>query len=306
MEHLPTIRTCNPCDKRDAAAYEQLKPEAALANLLDRPGYHASQDLFFVEVDGAVVGYLNVLPELGIGRVILDYRVSPKFRPEGILTELLGKALERARSLGARVAHINTRAAEQALSKFLSTIGFNAVRRYYEMSLVLSEADLNTIELPSSAYRHLRSGEEGMLAQIQNSCFEGSWGYNPNTAEDISWRLNAKANAPDDIILALDRGKVIGYCWTVRNSSPHVYSRRGKGRIYMIGVHPDYRNRRIGRELLRAGLSLLQRSRVEVVNITVDNQNVAAIKLYESLGFRRCEETLWYEKVLNAPAIDNQ
>ena len=66
----------------------------------------------------------------------------------------------------------------------------------------------------------------------------------------------------------------------------------------MLGVDPDFRNRGLGRELLRAGLSHLKSRGREIIDITVDSENEAAVKLYDSEGFRLCEETLWYEKII--------
>lgn len=305
MVHGLMVRTCNPHDAGDAAAYERLNPGAVFAHLLSMPVYSVDEDLFFAEMDRAVVGYVNVLPELCIGRVVLDYRISES-RWEHILTELFCKALDHARRIGAKVAHLGTRSFDEEQKNFLSSLGFNIDRRYHEMSFVLSEANHNTVELPSSAYRHLQSGEEEVLTQIQNSCFEGSWGYNPNSTEDIAWQFRVKANSPEDIILAIDKGKVIGYCWTVPNCGHDVSSSKSRGRIHMMGIHPDCRSRGMGRRLLEAGLSHLQSNGVELVELTVDSQNVAAIKLYESLGFQCCQETLWYEKPLDKSRMGNQ
>ncbi|MBM4452102.1 MAG: GNAT family N-acetyltransferase, partial [Chloroflexi bacterium] len=73
---------------------------------------------------------------------------------------------------------------------------------------------------------------------------------------------------------------------------------KSRGRIYMLGVHPEHRGRGLGRKLLLAGMRQLKGKGLEVVEITVDSQNVAAVGLYRSLGFEVVEDTLWYEKVI--------
>jgi ribosomal-protein-alanine N-acetyltransferase len=57
------------------------------------------------------------------------------------------------------------------------------------------------------------------------------------------------------------------------------------GHIMNIAVDPAYRNKGIGEELLRKGLLYLQSLGVEVVELEVRVNNVAAIKLYRKFGF---------------------
>ena len=71
------VRNCRPQDAGDSAAYESLKEGAVFAHLLSKPDYRVDENLFLAEADGVIVGFVNVLPELGIGRAVLDYAVSP-------------------------------------------------------------------------------------------------------------------------------------------------------------------------------------------------------------------------------------
>ncbi len=294
-----TVRNCHPQEPRDAAAYEQLKEGAVFAHLLSRPDYQVSENLFLAEADGVIVGYVNVLPERGIGRVVLDYGVSPSYKLEAVLRELLKHALKRARELGASFAHVSIPSTEAAQAEVLSNLGFKAVRRFHEMRLDISEVNLEAADQPDWAHRCFKAGEEEILVHIQNRCFAGTWGYNPNTVDDIAWQLKVKSNCPEDVILAVDEGEVIGYCWTEAECGQDLSTGKKKGRIYMLGVDTDYRNRGLGKKLLWAGLLHLKNKGRELIDITVDSQNVAAITLYQTIGFQICEETIWYEKVVH-------
>ncbi len=298
MGHKLTVRNCNPQDPRDCEAYERLKPGVVSAHMANRPNYDAREDLFFADVDGAIVGYLDVTAELGIERVVLDYWVHPSYSPGPILMELLHRALERARKLGAKKAHVSVPSAKLAEAELLSSLGFNEVRRYYEFRLEVSEVNLGAVDQLNSAYRHLEAGGEERLVQIQNRCFAGTWGYNPNTIEDVAWRLRIKGNSPDDVMLVWDEDKLIGYCWTVADCGQDLSTGRNKGRIYMMGVLPTHRRGRVGKKLLQAGLSHLKSKGREIIDITVDSKNKAAVKLYDSEGFQLREETLWYERII--------
>ena len=288
---------------QDFEACVQLVP--TFENRLNRPGYQPSEDLFLADVDGAIIGYLDVTAELGIERVVLDYWVHPSYSPGPILVELLHRVLERARKLRAKKAHVSVPSAKLAEAELLSSLGFNEVRRYYEFRLDVSEVNLESADRLNSAYRHLEAGGEERLVQIQNRCFAGTWGYNPNTIEDVAWRLRIKGNSLDDVILARDGSRVIGYCWTVVDCGQDLSTGRNKGRIYMLGVDPDFRNRGLGRGLLRAGLLYLKNKGWGSIDITVDSKNDAAVKLYDSEGFQLCEETLWYERIIGYPHPGN-
>jgi mycothiol synthase len=127
----------------------------------------------------------------------------------------------------------------------------------------------------------------------------GSWGYNANTSEEINYRINLPNCSQKDIILAFDSNKPIGYCWTRINLQKDKAPSEGMGRIYMLGVDPDYRGRGFGRQLLLVGLSYLRSKGLRVVQLTVDRENKAARALYKSVGFKLWTSTLWYEKRLD-------
>ena len=279
-------------------AVTEKDPFEALSRSLSRPGYLASEDLFLAESAGIIIGYINVTAEPGIGRVIFDYLVHPIYRNGSVPGGLIDHALGRARELGADVVHLNTVASEPATAELLSNLGFCAVRRFHELRLELSSATLETTSRLNLEYRCFEPGQEAMLAQIQNHCFADTWGYNPNTDEEIYWHMSIKGNRPDDIILAWNEGRLIGYCWTEPNCRDEPSPGKSKGRIYMLGVRPDHRKRGVGRQLLLAGLSYLAGKGREVIYITVDSQNVAAAALYQSLGFEFHEDTIWYERIM--------
>jgi mycothiol synthase len=298
MQGKLTVRNCYPQDLRDSAAYERLREGAVFAYLLSRPDYRVEEDFFFVEVGGVIIGYANVLPELGIGRVIIEYDVSSSYKSEVVLKKLFGRAMKRAREIGAKVAHVSIPATDLAGAELLSNLGFETVRRFHELRLDVSGANLEASERSDLESRHLKVGEESLFAWIENRCFIDTWGFNPNTAEYIGWELSARGDCPDDVILAESEGKPIGYCWTEAECGLDSITGRRKGRIYMLGVDTDYRGKDLGKKLLLAGLLHLKNKGRELIDITVDSQNVAAVTLYRSLGFQLHGETVWYEKVV--------
>jgi len=268
-----------------------------LSENLCRPNYSPEQDLFIAETAGNIVGYMDVAPELNIGRVILSCLIHPDHRRRGLATKLLGCATHRAKELGVKLAQVNILQDNVVAKSVLSKLGFKFVRRFLELRLDIPAVRWQDIDQTALRYRRLQRGDEDKLTQIQNRSFAGTWGYNPNTVEEIIYYTNLANCSPEDVILACDGDKIVGYCWTRITYETTTDER--KGQIFMLGVGPDYRGKGIGKGVLLAGLSYLKSKGLQVIELTVDSGNKAACALYRSVGFKVRTSSLWYEKSLN-------
>ncbi len=269
-----------------------------IAERLGRPNYAPEQDLFIVEIDGGIVGYIDVTSELRIGWVILDCWVHPEHRRKGLATKLLSYAINRAKELGVKVAHVNIVEDDVVAKSVLSKLGFECVRRFLELRLDIADVRWPDINQAALECRYLQRGEEDKLTQIQNRSFAGTWGYNPNTVEEITYRTNLSTCSPEDIVLICGDDKVIGYCWTGIACEGGAISKR-KGRIYMLGTDPDYRGRGVGKKVLLAGLARLKSKGLQVAELGTDCENKIARALYKSIGFKVRTSSFCYEKVIN-------
>lgn len=270
-----------------------------LIESLGQPNHSSESNLFIAERAGEIVGYTNVNPELNIGRAVLGWLVHPEHRRRRIAAKLVNRAISRIRELGIKTIHVNILQNSPMAKQLLTKMGFTLIRRYLELRLDLSKALLSEINEICPRCRPLQPGEEERLTQLQNRSFTGSWGYNANTVEGIIYRIHLPNCSPEDIILAFDADKPIGYCWTRITIWQNKTRGEGAGRIYMLGVDPDYQGRGLGRQLLLAGLSYLNRKGLRVVELTVDSENKVACALYKSVGFKLWTSSLWYEKRLN-------
>lgn len=265
---------------------------------LGRPRHSPEEDLFVAERAGGAIGYVDVTAELDIGRAVLSFLAHPEHRGEVVVMKLIKRAMIRARELKARRAHVNVPEGSESALKRLANMGFRFIRRFLELRLDLSNGDVPNMDRISPRCRHLKRGEEGKLVHIQNRSFADTWGFNPNTLEEIVYRLGLPGCAPEDIIFASDGENVMGYCWTRIYAGRDKVTADDKGRISMLGVDPDCRGKGVGREVLLAGLSYLKSNGVGIVELTVDSENKAACALYRSAGFRIKTTSLWYEKTL--------
>jgi mycothiol synthase len=269
-----------------------------VAEQLRRPNYSPEQDLFIVEIDKDIVGYMDVNPERAIGRVVFDCRVHPEHRRRGLATKLLNNATNRAKALRTSVAHVNIREDNVVARRLLSRLGFSLVRRFLELRLDIGYVGGLDIDPAAIGCSYLQPSEEDKLTQLQNRAFAGTWGYNPNTVEEITFRINSSTCSRKDIVLIYEGDKAIGYCWTGISCEEGIPSIR-KGRILMLGVDPDYRGKGLGKKLVLTGLARLESKDLRVAELTVDSENKAACALYQSLGFEVQANTFWYERVIN-------
>ena len=66
----------------------------------------------------------------------------------------------------------------------------------------------------------------------------------------------------------------------------------------MTGVHPDYRGRGLSRPTVLAGMNWLASQGVDVIELEMDAANLSAARVYESLGFERVADMVWFELAL--------
>jgi len=264
-----------------------------LAERLARPNFSPEEHLLVVEAEGEIIGYTEITPELGIGRTVLDCFVHQRRRRQGIASKLLAQATKCSGAIGARTIQVSINEAAHAGETLLSHAGFRMVRRFIEMRLDFYTACLIDVKEGPFTIRKLRRDESERLTEIQNRSFAGSWGFHPNTDEEIRYRLTLHGCGPEDVIMAYADRKAVAYCW-IRTLLQADGTR--KGEIHMLGVDPGFRNQDIGREILLRGLLELKGRGLSRVDLTVDEENHAARQLYESFGFRAYTTTVWYEK----------
>jgi mycothiol synthase len=264
-----------------------------------QPNHSPKENLLIAESEGEIVGYAELRPESSIGRVVLRWLIHPKHQRKGLAAKLVDRAIYRTKELGVRMIHVNIPQENLMAKQLLTKMDFQFIRRFLELRLDLPKMHLPEISKISPQFRPLQPGEEEKLTQLQNRSFTGAWGYHANTVKEILYRINLPSSSPDEIILALDVDKPIGYCWIRITFWQDKAPSEGTGRIYMLGVDPEYRGSGLGRKLLLAGLSYLKRKGLQVVELTVDSENKVACNLYKSMGFKPWTSSLWYEKRLD-------
>jgi mycothiol synthase len=115
---------------------------------------------------------------------------------------------------------------------------------------------------------------------------QGGW-----TAEDLRRREDEPWFDPAGFLMAWrgdpdDGGALLGFHWT-KVHPPGDVADEPVGEVYVLGVAPDAQGLRLGRALTDLGLAHLRARGLGQVLLYVEEDNTAAVRLYEGRGFTR-------------------
>ena len=246
---------------------------------------------------GFAVGYALAEPELNIGRVIVG--LAAKKGHEVALGPLLGDGMKRAIEVADAnefEVHVAVRDTEsEAVTDVLRNSDFEVVRTVLKMAVEVDHVDLKEASVPDGLV--VRDADMSDIAEatavteLHNACFIGSWGFSPNTVEEIAGRAAADRDrngfAP---IVVLEDGS--------DGSLPPAYNwitlGDGDGRVEMVGVHPSMRGKRLGWAIFNAGVERLIAHGATRLVLDVDAENPPARAIYESAGYRTYSEVKYF------------
>ena len=123
------------------------------------------------------------------------------------------------------------------------------------------------------------------LIELNNLAFAGHPEQGGWTSRDLERRMVLPWFDPPGIRTAWIAARMVAFNWTKLHPEP---TRQGDrvGEIYAIAVSPSAQGRGLGRAVAADGLRYLARRRGATrAMLYVDSSNVAAIRLYHSLGF---------------------
>lgn len=250
-------------------------------------------------VDGEIAGYAYLDPPTAdphsdAPEVSGELMIGPDHRGRGLGRALAAEAVAAAGGHALRLwAHGDLPAA----AALAAAAGFERFRALWQMRRPLGEPLAEPV-LPAG--RTLRSfvpgrDEDAWLA-LNARAFakhpeQGGW-----TRHDLEWREREPWFDPAGFFIAEKDGVMTGFHWT-KVHSPSL------GEVYVVGVDPAEQGSGLGRALTLAGLHHLRDRGTAEAMLYVDEDNVAAIRMYEALGFTRATVDAMYRRpVRQAPA----
>ncbi|GAP13457.1 acetyltransferases [Longilinea arvoryzae] len=90
-----------------------------------------------------------------------------------------------------------------------------------------------------------------------------------------------------DVVLVADvGGQAVGYMTCSREN--------GEGIIGLVGVHPDYQGRALGKALVHSSLAWFAGQGLNRVSVVTQGRNIRAQRLYQRCGFLSRSVQLWF------------
>lgn len=267
-----------------------------LRTKLARPRYDPTKNLFMVKDKNRIIALLDIVPEPGIQRIVLNCLVRPGNSYSNLSKELMEPGMARCRELKGERIHVCLRENDHVAQDYFLAEGYSRVRIYLDHEADLLRREDSSIKSGNVERASFKKGEVEKLTAIQNGIFTGSWGFCPNTDDEIEYYLALTGIKLEDVILLKEGGDVAGYCWTHESLSSSDTSKIA--RIHMIGVKREFQGRGLGRKLLNLSYHILRNQGFRKVELTVDSNNKPACRLYTSLGFRLKSSSFWFEKKL--------
>jgi mycothiol synthase len=252
-------------------------------HLVARDGSGTTEDMR----SGVLVGYAQLDrsdPADSVGELV----VHPEHRRRGIGAALLTALLDRAPTLRLW-AHGGHPGAAALAARF----GFTGDRELWRMRRSLRDP-VPAPQFPAGV--RLRpfvvGADEAELLRVNNAAFawhpeQGRWGPADVAAREAEPWFDAAG-----LLLAVDAAdpaRVLGFHWT----KVHPAGAGGAaptapiGEVYVLGVDPAARGRRLGPALTLAGLAHLRNRGLDDVMLYVEADNGAAVRVYHDLGFTR-------------------
>ena len=261
--------------------------------LLEYPRVQPKRNVVLVISGDATLGYAIVEPEKNIGRSVIG--LANTSDDPSATSKLLDWAVNRAGE-EAPLVHLAVQGHESTLSDSLELQRWTKVRKYLKfVSKPVASPDAALLPDGFAVRTMLGLDEVPELTYLQNESFKAHFGYLPNTEDEIKASLLTTGAGVDDVVMIHDPyEQLVAYCWTATSD------RDGSsiGRIGMTGVIPSARKIGLGRAIAEAGFNHLVHRQVDSIELDVDSENAAAIRIYSSLGFSKSSELNWWEQSL--------
>ena len=271
---------------RAAAATDGVRPVSEDGELgLQHGGSAGGHDLVVRTDDGVLAGYARV--DDGVAELV----VHPAHRRRGFGTALLRQVLALA---GDRPLSIWAHGDLPGSAELLGPHGFTRSRVLLQMRRDLAGVDPDPRPALPADIRVLpfRPGrdEEAWLA-VNAEAFEWHPEQGRMTRGDLELRAAEPWFDPNGFLMAWRGdpdagGELLGFHWT-KVHPPGDVAEEAVGEIYVLGVGPGAQGLGLGRALTDLGLAHLRGRGLGQVLLYVEEDNQAAVRLYEGRGFRR-------------------
>ncbi len=207
-----------------------------------------------------------------------------------ILRELLNLAISALRSKEVKKVTTIATPRQTAHYRLLIEYGFRPIKAWY-----LMRAQTDSITFPNNIAEELeilslkqieqeKRSKMELILSILNAAFFGELGGGWD-----EWELGLKFSTPyydpNGILVGYVSGKPVGLVWVFVEPVKILKLKKERGWIAFLGLKPEYRGRKYGRTLLKAGIEYLMKKKVREILLWVNSDNSTAIRLYRMFNF---------------------
>lgn len=274
----------------EAAAADEVSPLSEQALLTLRHAGDTGHDTrhLLLHAGGDLAGYAQ-LTRGQDGEATGELVIRPAARRAGLGRQLLGALLTEAGGPAGVWAHGDRRAA----AALAAAAGLERTRALWQLRLP-ADAPLASPRIPDGVQvRAFAPGrDEQAWLELNRRAFaahpeQGAW-----SMADLQEREAEPWFDPAGFFLAQRGGALAGFHWT--KVHPATPAAKAAGEVYVVGVDPAEQGTGLGRALTLTGLHYLRGRGLEQVMLYAEEDNAAAIGLYQSLGFRHAATDVVY------------
>jgi ribosomal protein S18 acetylase RimI-like enzyme len=210
--------------------------------------------------DDKLVGYAGIC-DFGGDEIEVNGMVHPEYRRRGIFTRLFSLVKDEFNKRNSKAMLLLSDHNSAGGISFIKKITDEYHHSEYDMNL-----DMDAIHRESFNNLVFRKAVKEDVAKIANESFEFFYDIDiDGTLLDSTYVLEA-GNA----LIGKVRLEIV----------------EDTGGIYGLEVLPAYRGKGYGRELLIRSINKLKESKVNSINLQVETENINALNLYKSCGFK--------------------
>ena len=273
--------------KRWPESAEDLEPEMEALRVDPESG------IVLLRSGDALRGYGLVILEPDIGRAVVSIAAEPGY--VDALEPVLNALIAKVKASEIPSIHVAAKSTPVEPLALIEDRGAERIQANLELKLDRRDAsNIMDVELAEGfSIRPMRSSVEVLrLTQLQNSVFAKHWGFSQNSPEEIQSKLDLPVTGPEHVLFCESpEGDLAGYVWTAVEWRDEATV----GKIWMTGIAPQFRKSGLGNAIVTAGVKHLLAQGAAVLELEVLENNPAAVRIYEGLGFVTTGRTDWYE-----------
>jgi mycothiol synthase len=237
-----------------------------------------SKESWVWEEDGRMVASASY----GVHGDAANFRGIVADKGRGLGTEIVERGEAFARAEGMKKIHAGAPEPDAAARALFESRGYREVRRFYEMSIELTEEPPEPVVPDGLVVDELRDDEYQPFYDALNEAFAEHWEWHPKPFEEwVERRGGQHRDEHGPVWFVVRDGDELAA--VTRNDA----SVAGGGYVGAIGVRPAWRGTGLAKALLYRTFGEFWHRGTTRVTLDVDSQNTTgAVALYERVGMR--------------------